>query len=76
MAGAANKFEGLTCSADVGRINPEETFLEKPTIVCPEMTVAWVPLSKPTMTETQCRIRIQENNRCTVTCKAISHLKP
>jgi len=75
MSGSASKYDHYSCSADVGRVSTGEPAFEQPTIVCPEMTVAWVPRDTPSMTETQCKLRIRLKNKCTIHCKAISHLK-
>lgn len=72
---SGRRIEGPSCSASIGRINPECSPALEPTIVCPQMTVNRIPRDTPSMSEHQCRLRLQIKGSCAQTCKAILHLK-
>jgi hypothetical protein len=57
-----------TFSGDIGRINPyEEEVLEK-TISCPQIKSFGIQIEHNTVSEKQCRVRIENKSRCAKHC--------
>jgi hypothetical protein len=60
-----------SCSADVGRINPEEVIIVEPTHACPLIHAKGIQLTHNTMSEQQCLTRHELENKCTKKCKVL-----
>jgi len=67
-------FDDIACSADIGRINPEEPEPIEKTHACPKVTNNYKPLKHKTVSLEQCLTRLQEKNRCTKNCPFIKEI--
>lgn len=67
-------YDDIAFSGDCGRINPLEKPLEL-TIICPLMGFKKTTVPHPTMSDYQCKIRLENKAPCTYKCKAINHLR-